>query len=521
MCGDEHWFADESIRQELQQKVIAAHAEQKISVGPPADEIRRIWPGGGRVLGAGAVLRLGGAHLGGYGEGDVSYAYRQLSRALHPDKNQGIAEAGDAFKRLSEAADELREGLKESRVHLKTFCEAMGGTVTPAMSERPQEALFAEASRILSGVLGLSGEGSVPEHMMSRAAQVFAHSSKYYNCEARVLLSLWYESPNLLVSFTSIPVRIAYDGSPKHLRAQFLCALNRVAICEEKRYGGLRGPWQGVLAQFPEMGLWRDLRDKLKARSIEKASKWDQGAEKGAPASSWAAPLRDRIREMLAVGVDEVVQTCMPEPRNFATEIWKEVATWARGEGDAQRHLDLFTAEPGGRVADWAFVPASDLFVVIAEGMMGMTAEGFFLEALVGVQPPPVSDVKDDSKPEPPPPLDEVGGQKEREEGMMMTQEEQLKAQGKDFDWEQIWRQKNQVSKFRSGQGYGQSQGGRKGRRSSSSRSRGRRRAPARNARRGGRSRSRSRRRSPSRRNGRSPPRKNGRSSRGRGRSRS
>lgn len=32
----------------------------------------------GRVLGAGGVLRLGGAHLGGYGESDIAYAYRQV-----------------------------------------------------------------------------------------------------------------------------------------------------------------------------------------------------------------------------------------------------------------------------------------------------------------------------------------------------------------------------------------------------------------------------------------------------------
>ena len=43
------------------------HAEQKILVGNPADEIKRICPGGGRVLGAGAVLRLGGPILGGLG----------------------------------------------------------------------------------------------------------------------------------------------------------------------------------------------------------------------------------------------------------------------------------------------------------------------------------------------------------------------------------------------------------------------------------------------------------------------
>ena len=35
------------------------------------------------MLGAGAVLRLGGAHLGGYGESDIAYAYRQALRPGH------------------------------------------------------------------------------------------------------------------------------------------------------------------------------------------------------------------------------------------------------------------------------------------------------------------------------------------------------------------------------------------------------------------------------------------------------
>ena len=48
----------------------------------------------GQLLAAGAVLRLGGVHHGGYGESDINYAYRQLSRALHPDKNPGIPEVG-------------------------------------------------------------------------------------------------------------------------------------------------------------------------------------------------------------------------------------------------------------------------------------------------------------------------------------------------------------------------------------------------------------------------------------------
>ena len=42
---------------------------------------------------AGAVLRLGGSHVGGYGEPDIAYAYRHLSRALHPDKNPTVEDA--------------------------------------------------------------------------------------------------------------------------------------------------------------------------------------------------------------------------------------------------------------------------------------------------------------------------------------------------------------------------------------------------------------------------------------------
>ncbi|CAE8591263.1 unnamed protein product, partial [Polarella glacialis] len=99
--------------------VAEAHKEQKILVGLPSDEVVRICPEDGRVLGAGAVLRLGGAHLGGYGESDIAYAYRQLSRALHPDKNPDLDKAPAAFHRLSEASEELRQGLDAQRAALQ------------------------------------------------------------------------------------------------------------------------------------------------------------------------------------------------------------------------------------------------------------------------------------------------------------------------------------------------------------------------------------------------------------------
>eukprot|EP00913_Durusdinium_trenchii_P033376 g31245.t1 len=68
VLGDELWFSHVPTRRSLRERVIAAHAAQKILVASPATEIKRICPGPGRILGAGAVLRLGGSLLGGYGE---------------------------------------------------------------------------------------------------------------------------------------------------------------------------------------------------------------------------------------------------------------------------------------------------------------------------------------------------------------------------------------------------------------------------------------------------------------------
>ena len=97
LFGDVPWFADSELRARLLEDVRQAHAAEKILVASPMEEIPRILPKSGQVLGAGAVLRLGGVHHGGYGESDINYAYRQLSRALHPDKNPGVEEAAIAF----------------------------------------------------------------------------------------------------------------------------------------------------------------------------------------------------------------------------------------------------------------------------------------------------------------------------------------------------------------------------------------------------------------------------------------
>lgn len=434
ICGDEAWFADATVRKALQEKVVAAHAEQKILVGHPADEIRRICPGGGRVLGAGAVLRLGGSHLGGYGDNDIAYAYRHLSRALHPDKNPGIPEAADAFRRLSEAADELRQGLSDARELLVVLCDAMGGAVCPEMTERPQEALFAEASRVLSGVLGLAGEGATPAPALYRATVVFATSPLYPACDAQALLALWFHGPNLVDSFASAAMRTAYDCAPKHLRAMYICALSRVIAVEERRFDGLRGNWQAVATQFPELGFWREFREKLRARVSERGSKWDSKAQ--SQISNWARSWRDKVRDLLARGPDEAVPMSDLEVRRLSVDLWADITTWAREECGMQWIIELFTAE--GKATEWSFVPASDLLLIVAEGMVGLTAEGVFLEALQGIpapsdEPENMRDLTDDR----------------RDDRRPSKRDAQVASQGKDFDWEKVWRTKMQSQKMK------------------------------------------------------------------------
>jgi hypothetical protein len=480
MCGDEQWFAEESVRRSLQEKVIAAHAEQKILVGVPADEIKRICPGGGRILGAGGVLRLGGSHLGGYGETDIAYAYRQLSRALHPDKNPGIPEAGDAFRRLSEAADELRQGLTEARSVLKTMCESLGGTVTPQMLERPQEALFAEATRVLNAVLGLTGEGEVTDLGLTQALAAFHASGKYYTCQARALLTLWYERTHLLDAFATTPLRTAYDCAPKRLRAQFLCLLNRATLTEDKRLGALRTSWSMVLMQYPELGLVRDLREKIRARCWikDKASKWDAAAVEP-KLTPWASAWRENIRDVLKRDLNVAVSRTDAGFRKLALALWVDLTSTWRQQGDAEveRPLELFKSDrsdggltTNGNYDEWAFLPAVDLLLIVAEGSVGVTQDGVFLSGQYGVKPPEKKE-------------EELDKDKEKNDDVKKKDRSPRKEKAEplvqDPNWESMWRAKMMTQKFRSSGGGGRGDWTRghsplRRRRGSSSRSRSR-----------------------------------------------
>ncbi|CAK0902984.1 unnamed protein product [Prorocentrum cordatum] len=493
LCGDEPWFAEAAVRRRLREFVAEAHKENRKSW---LGRLQMRWSESaqrtdGRQLGAGGVLRLGGAHLGGYGESDIAYAYRQLSRALHPDKNPDLPKAPAAFHRLSEAADELREGLNQQRHALQTLVSAMGGTATDQMCERPQEALFAEACRLLSAICGLAGEGEVPPAAQSRALGAFSRSGMYHGSQPQSLLSDWFEKTQLVDLFGSTTT--AYDCAPKRYRAQFLCWLNRAAVVEAKRFNDcVRSQWHVIMQSFPELGLWRNMWDMISQRvwdssndppEVQKAEKpksrsrsrrrksksrsrrrrsrsgrrkepedvrprggvraeiefaadrqrdiawenrWTTSDDPNAPkvnsktrlreeklkrkraieehpttgvrACRWGRKWRAAICAVLPSGLDGATKPDDLELRKFGFHLWKEIVRGAAGT-DAERVLGLFRADkqsartfgwenkgeqnPASRGLDpdtppceWAFVPITDLLLVVGEGVIGVTAEG-------------------------------------------------------------------------------------------------------------------------------------------------
>merc|ERR1719401_77052 len=128
-----------------------------------------------------------------------------------------------------------------------------------------------------------------------------------------------------------------------------------------------------------------------------------------------------------------------PTLRTLAAEIWCDIAEWAKPNVQP-RNLQLFAADGSEALTlaldsqandkplqigqDWAFVPAADLLLLIAPGLIGITGDGvtwaksFFLKR-------EVKDIDAFNK------MDEAHKQ------------DQLERQSKEgFDWERAWRDK-------------------------------------------------------------------------------
>lgn len=107
--------------------------------------------------------------------------------------------------------------------------------------------------------------------------------------------------------------------------------------------------------------------------------------------SEWAAWWRCMIRCVLPLSEESAAPVTDPEVRKLVVALWKDIVEWLE-KSDATHVLDLFRHEPSSRVdpggvihklmmdpadkPDWAFIPASDVLLVVGEGIVGVTCEG-------------------------------------------------------------------------------------------------------------------------------------------------
>eukprot|EP00746_Dinoflagellata_sp_MGD_P029042 gnl/MRDRNA2_/MRDRNA2_168715_c0_seq1.p1 gnl/MRDRNA2_/MRDRNA2_168715_c0~~gnl/MRDRNA2_/MRDRNA2_168715_c0_seq1.p1 ORF type:complete len:483 (+),score=69.52 gnl/MRDRNA2_/MRDRNA2_168715_c0_seq1:134-1450(+) len=224
----------------------------------------------------------------------------------------------------------------------------------------------------MSAVLALTGEGAVDDAASRRAVAAFTSATAFQGCYPQALTKRWWDGPQLIDVLAGHPLRLAYDCAPKCFRAQFLCGLHRLLIVEASRSNGCCRPnWQKVMHQFPEMGLWRDLREKLKAQT------WPDDCS--GSASSWGEGWRNKVRNIFKQG--RAKEGTNKALRTLVIAMWRDVANSCIAQGLSQ-NVSLFVAD-GADVNDslvsWAFIPATDLLLVVGEGMIGVSAEGAFM----------------------------------------------------------------------------------------------------------------------------------------------
>lgn len=89
-----------------------------------------------------------------------------------------------------------------------------------------------------------------------------------------------------------------YRASSRY-RAHFLCLLNRAAVAEAKRFNDcVRGSWPMIMQTFPELGLWRDLRDAIQRRV------WDTSGEPEPPQEEPPAQQEKELLTFASAGQD-------------------------------------------------------------------------------------------------------------------------------------------------------------------------------------------------------------------------
>merc|ERR1719216_156056 len=130
--------------------------------------------------------------------------------------------------------------------------------------------MFAEALRLLTAVCGIDGEGKLLSTSKGRAVAAFSKAHLHQKVQAQDVVFKWFEQEALLNLFSGTQLRTCYDCAPKRHRSQFLCLLNRALLVEATRCNGcVRGEWQSVMQNYPELALWRNLRECIQRRVWE------------------------------------------------------------------------------------------------------------------------------------------------------------------------------------------------------------------------------------------------------------
>merc|ERR1719436_1197833 len=107
-------------------------------------------------------------------------------------------------------------------------------------------------------VLGLNGEGRCSDTIKHRSALAFLPSSPSMAAMiAPAVTDSWYSRPDSLQLFATQMMRTAYECAPKQYRAQFICALSRLAWTEGVLGENVRDEWMLIARNFPEIKLWQ------------------------------------------------------------------------------------------------------------------------------------------------------------------------------------------------------------------------------------------------------------------------
>eukprot|EP00405_Crypthecodinium_cohnii_P030015 CAMPEP_0206502208 /NCGR_PEP_ID=MMETSP0324_2-20121206/53853_1 /ASSEMBLY_ACC=CAM_ASM_000836 /TAXON_ID=2866 /ORGANISM="Crypthecodinium cohnii, Strain Seligo" /LENGTH=787 /DNA_ID=CAMNT_0053990343 /DNA_START=51 /DNA_END=2414 /DNA_ORIENTATION=+ len=188
------------------------------------------------------------------------------------------------FQRISAAAEKLQQAHADPSAALQFFGAALNSDVSEGMKAEAADSLFAEAARLVFGILGISCEGYVPAPIKSRITMNVSRSMTWPGVAPQPLIGQWFSLPNLINTMGGEALRACFELAPRQCQTQFISGLSRLAMLEvglnEFKIGKkLRPAWSKILERYPEIAslrticahvrrrCWEDARDRSRSRS--------------------------------------------------------------------------------------------------------------------------------------------------------------------------------------------------------------------------------------------------------------